>query len=303
MAVSPPITAEMELIDDEDDDESGSGKSGSQRGDDSMVSEDRRHRRLTECSEDSGIVNCKEVASFQEVLQNKARPSNIAGNDADADLPDDSVLGMIHLDLAKYHEIGRFCEDGEKDNYDKDAALFHLKCAASCGIIVAKVSLAKMFYGMPHDILAELEAPDNMPEEERHKQAFGYMMAAAEAGDRSSMVFMAKAFDSGLNLDSAYTKCKKAALEWYEKISALDYEMADASNDWGMDDPPYLVLARQAELWLEGDEGLEKDPSRSGELYNEAAEAAMACMKGKMANKYYMLAEEAYGQCEEEDEE
>ena len=122
-----------------------------------------RLRRLTECSDDSGIVNCKEVASFQEVLQNKARPSNIAGTDC----TDDSILGAVHLDLAKYHEIGRFCdEDKDKSDYDRDAALFHLKCAASCGIIAAKVALAKMFYGMPHDILADLDAPDDVSEED-----------------------------------------------------------------------------------------------------------------------------------------
>lgn len=36
-----------------------------------------------------------------------------------------------------------------------------------------------------------------------------------------------------------------------------------------------------------------------GELYNEAAEAAMEAMKGKLANKYYMLADEAYAEMEE----
>ena len=69
-----------------------------------------------------------------------------------------------------------------------------------------------------------------------------------------------------------------------------------------MDDPPYMLIARQAEIWLQGDpeEGLEKDPSYAGELYSKAAETAMASMKGKLANKYYMLAEEAFGQVEEE---
>ena len=36
-----------------------------------------------------------------------------------------------------------------------------------------------------------------------------------------------------------------------------------------------------------------------GDLYNQAAEAAMEAMKGKLANKYYMLAEEAFGEAEE----
>ena len=43
-----------------------------------------------------------------------------------------------------------------------------------------------------------------------------------------------------------------------------------------------------------------RDPNKAGDLYNDAAEVAMNCMKGKMANKYYMLAEEAYGEAEDE---
>ena len=38
----------------------------------------------------------------------------------------------------------------------------------------------------------------------------------------------------------------------------------------------------------------------AGELYNEAGELAMAAMKGRLANKYYALAEEAWAQCEED---
>ena len=37
-----------------------------------------------------------------------------------------------------------------------------------------------------------------------------------------------------------------------------------------------------------------------GDLYNEAAEGAIAAMKGRLANKYYCLAEEAYALVEEE---
>lgn len=37
-----------------------------------------------------------------------------------------------------------------------------------------------------------------------------------------------------------------------------------------------------------------------GDLFNEAAEGAMTAMKGRLANKYYALAEEAYAQVEEE---
>jgi len=36
-------------------------------------------------------------------------------------------------------------------------------------------------------------------------------------------------------------------------------------------------------------------------MYNSAADSAMEAMKGRLANKYYALAEEAYGMCEEEE--
>ena len=38
----------------------------------------------------------------------------------------------------------------------------------------------------------------------------------------------------------------------------------------------------------------------AGELFTAAAEAAMAAMKGRLANKYFMLAEEAWAQVEDE---
>ena len=58
-------------------------------------------------------------------------------------------------------------------------------------------------------------------------------------------------------------------------------------------------MARLAEMFCSGGHQLEKDPNRAGELYTQAAEVAMEMMKGKLANKYYMLAEEAWSEIEE----
>ena len=55
-----------------------------------------------------------------------------------------------------------------------------------------------------------------------------------------------------------------------------------------------------AEIWRQGGNGVEKDPSYAGELFTNAAEEAMSSGKGKLSNKYYMLAEEAWGEVEEE---
>ena len=84
----------------------------------------------------------------------------------------------------------------------------------------------------------------------------------------------------------------------YESVAALDREEGCDTEEMSLDSPPYIILAKTAQLWLTGNLKQGKDPEKAGDLYNEAAEVAMNCMKGKMANKYYMLAEEAYGEME-----
>lgn len=64
-------------------------------------------------------------------------------------------------------------------------------------------------------------------------------------------------------------------------------------------DADYLLLARLAELYRSGGHGLDPDIQKSGDLYTEAAESAMNAMKGKLSNKYYMLAEEVWGELED----
>ena len=68
------------------------------------------------------------------------------------------------------------------------------------------------------------------------------------------------------------------------------------SEDAGQ--PAYVLLAKLGELYLKGGHGLEKDPSAAGDYLTQAGDAAMAAMKGKMANKYYMQAEEAWAECD-----
>ena len=48
----------------------------------------------------------------------------------------------------------RFVDDAV---YDKEAALFHLRCSAKCGILPAILTLAKIYAGTPHDLLSEVE--------------------------------------------------------------------------------------------------------------------------------------------------
>ena len=106
------------------------------------------------------------------------------------------------------------------------------------------------------------------------------------------------------------TRDYSEAVRWYQR--ALECTMdsgsdSDGDSVFGSEvvpaDPDHFILSRMAELYRSGGPGLEKDPQRSGDLYTEAAEAAMNAMKGKLANRFYMLAEEAWAEVPEDDEE
>ena len=117
--------------------------------------------------------------------------------------------------------------------------------------------------------------------------------------------FSANAYDTGHNLvDPEKDRSVSKTIYWLEKVQEFDETGMDgAGNEEGgqfAEEPSYKILSRLAEIWLNGceKENITKNPEKSGDLYNSAAEAAMNCMKGKLANKFYMLAEEAYGQME-----
>ena len=85
------------------------------------------------------------------------------------------------------------------------------------------------------------------------------------------------------------------ALKWYEAAINQNEVGSEALSGY----PKHSINARMAEIWREGGHGVEKDPSYAGELYTTAADDAMNSGKGKLANKYFMLAEEAWGEVEE----
>ena len=86
----------------------------------------------------------------------------------------------------------------------------------------------------------------------------------AKSGDRASMIKVAKAYDSGLDLPSQKGSDWKEAVYWYEK--AVKTEKADRSGDFDgtMNDPIYQLLARQAQMYVQGGFGLEPDPNAAG---------------------------------------
>ena len=273
---------------------------------DSTDGDSERKPRERKGTEDFGSspLHMEHLNAFREVVRLNSRTTNLdAEIKRDIDF-DHSILGKVHFELAKYHEVCRFAENGL---YDKNAAFFHLKSSADCGIIAAIINLAKLYCDLPHDVLTDMMRDDIEDVTDAEAKALGldYMIRAANAGDRASMVFLANAYDTGLNLiNPSEDRSTSKTLYWLEQIQELDESGMDGSgNEEGgqfAEEPSYKVLSRLAEIWLNGceKENIAKDPEKSGDLYNSAAEAAMNCMKGKLANKFYMLAEEAYGQME-----
>ena len=97
--------------------------------------------------------------------------------------------------MCKYHELGRFACDGE--SLDMAAALYHEVQAADLGVMEAILTLAKVYLGMQREILCNYNVDDNS---DNQKKGVNYMEQAAEAGDRSAMLYMANAYHTGLGL-------------------------------------------------------------------------------------------------------
>ncbi|XP_048187630.1 eukaryotic elongation factor 2 kinase isoform X2 [Perognathus longimembris pacificus] len=205
-----------------------------------------------------------------------------------------SVLGKVHLAMVRYHEGGRFCEKDEE--WDQESAVFHLEHAADLGELEAVVALGLMYLQLPHHLLADVSLKET---EENKIKGFDYLLKAAEAGDRQSMILVARAFDTGQNLSPDRCQDWPEALHWYN--TALETTDCDEGGEYdGMQhEPRHALLAREAEMLCSGGFRLEKDLQRAGDLYTQAAEAAMEAMKGRLANQYYEKSEEAWAQMEE----
>ncbi|XP_077481969.1 eukaryotic elongation factor 2 kinase isoform X3 [Stigmatopora argus] len=205
-----------------------------------------------------------------------------------------SILGKVHLAMVRYHEAGRFCEKDEQ--WDEESAVFHLERAAQCGELEAIVAIGQCCLQLPHHILPDMTLEENAGNK---MKGFKYLLLAAEAGDRSSMITVARAFDTGVNLSADRKQDWVAAIRWYDNALNMVEHDEGGEFDGIQDEPRYLLLAREAEMFLVGGYNLAADPQKAGDLFTEAAEAAMEAMKGRSANQYYMKAEEAWALMDE----
>ncbi|CAJ0955373.1 unnamed protein product, partial [Mesorhabditis belari] len=337
------ICADAATMDDEsDEEEEDCGSSGYEsqavgrkvgRATLSVESADRVHRRRTNdsmCSSYGGssrLTAKTEREEFWMMQRKKSMPAGVVDilhmkKQEAAELRHISILGQIHLDLARYHENGRFIreEDANQEKkkvfeeltksgssvssddsgqgghvrYDREAALFHLDVARRCGNSEAILTIAKMCYHLPHDLLKDIgddiywfadteEELDTDPE----KFAFELMLSAAEMGDRGAILFVAQCYETGHKMGRDATISYPLSIFWLEKGMGF----ADDEEGTEQHRPRHESLATMARLYQEGGYGLEQDLSRAYELYTEAAESAAENMKGKLASKYYEYAE------------
>lgn len=227
-----------------------------------------------------------------------------------------SILGQIHLDLARYHELGRFIRDdssasSDKENhmtvdeggdgfsapplaYDKEAALYHLDIARRCGVLEAIITVAEMAYGLPHELLKDVGNDEYWGCDDPEELGLELMESAAEMGDRPAMLFVAEAYETGRRLGKSGSPSWTKAVSWYSRAANFSEDSED-EMDGTLVQPRYVILQKLAEMYKEGGYGLEQDLTRAYEYFTEAAEAAMEAMRGKLANKLYELAEQCAG--------
>lgn len=312
--LSWPVVNEVDNLEHEDsssvenhrDSENG-GDSGypSEKRSESEDMEPRAHshskRRHYEYDEDSfDMLGVERWNQYHSSRNNIHRPSCVALEVQRLNALDverkigKSILGKVHLAMVRYHEAGRFCD--KEEEWDRESAIYHLEHAALCGELEAIVNLGLMYSQLPHHIVADVTVDDV---EKNRIKGFNYLLMAAEAGDRPSMILVARAYDTGINLGQDRSQDWEEALHWYD--SALNMTEYDEGGEYdGMqDEPRYLLLAREAEMLMTGGFSLDKDSQRAGDLFTEAAEAAMEAMKGRLANQYYQKAEEAWSMMED----
>jgi TPR repeat protein len=112
--------------------------------------------------------------------------------------------------------------------------------------------------------------------------AFDFIRRAAEMGDKGSILYIARSYDNGTGLRSTESINWTTAIQWYNRFlaSSGSYECTGSSDDQGYsdacDEPAYLVIARTAEIYSVGGNGVEKNAQEAFDLYNEAAEKATA---------------------------
>lgn len=127
---------------------------------------------------------------------------------------------------------------------------------------------------------------------------FDYMLQNAEKKDKNALFYCARAYDSGIGLSKHRHINWSMASDFYKRVLDMcDEEASSEDSGYSGDisnecEPSYTILARLGDMYMQGGVNLERDLSQSCKYYSLAAEKATLFGKGRLANKYYMLAEQ-----------
>lgn len=203
------------------------------------------------------------------------------------------IRSAVHYDLAVCHAIGRIeygtGEAGAGPMYD--AILWHLRRAAE-GYVEAQLQLARGYAGLGIEPLPE----DLVEPDEEH--SFRYYLKAAQSGEsREAMVHVAQALHHGAAAGKVAPSARHAAM-WFEAAAECDDGVPDTARTM-LDCPNHVVLSKAAQLHADGTGDLSRDARKAAELFEAAAEAAMARGAGRAAMQFTMQAEELRGELDE----
>jgi elongation factor 2 kinase len=199
----------------------------------------------------------------------------------------------VHHHLGRMHASGRIAQlddtfKGESAAPTKPclgAAFYHFQMAANLGSVEAQLAMARLYLGTARDFLDDFDVPEDQP------LAGRYLALAAERGSKAAIGIVGDNLRSGaMGFEQDWAR----AAEHYERFwQASEPECPDEYFGYDWTAPPdYELLARHAEMCQEGGHKLAQNLERANELYNEAAEAAMAAMKGRLSMRYYEKAAE-----------
>ncbi|KAL1230317.1 Eukaryotic elongation factor 2 kinase [Trichinella spiralis] len=174
---------------------------------------------------------------------------------------EDNILGRIHLDLARYHEL--------VDLLNR---------------IPTVMTMAKIYLGVEHELLEDFM--EDGTTDENINQGLKLAEKLAINGDRWATLLLAERYASGQLLGSERKQSYKTALFFYNKL----LEQVDPKGN--VDIAIYEIHAMIADLYRTGGTDLKKDVNLAVYHYNEAAALATENLKGKLAMKYYTAAEQ-----------
>ncbi|KAK4475333.1 hypothetical protein MN116_002398 [Schistosoma mekongi] len=280
-----------------------------------------------------------ELIEFFHSHQAGHRSSSVAAlHGADA-----VILGLIHHELARLHSSGRLalmhqtgCHHLKSSklmkhnstnteqqidvnhlnglhplqNVNWQAVLFHEEQSATLGCLDAIQCLAQYYLNLMIDgPLSECPIKPDPSVSRAHGLAL--ISAAASAGDRMAMVYLAEANYHGqyYSPDNNAEPDWLAAAHWYEMAAkVVDIPDSPARDDdedefnqnnpsfikrsrAGFDSlsewPIYRLHGRLGEMYAKGGHGLIRNRVKAYELFESAAEGANEANEGRIAMKYY----------------